>query len=164
MIAVAGGGDSATKEALLLTQWGSKVTMFARGEKLRAEPINLERAKNNPKLEVVTKTNIVEVKGGVVLQSLILDKEFNGSKEFPVDALFVEIGHLPVSELAKQLGVAVNEKEEIIIDRDSKTSVPGVFAAGDVCDSKFKQAITGVAEGVCAAHSAYQFVSSNGLK
>ena len=73
--------------------------------------------------------------------------------------MFVEVGHIPTSDLAKSIGVGVNEKSEIVIDRDSETNVRGVFACGDVVDSKFKQAITGAAEGVVAAHSAYQYLA-----
>jgi len=91
---------------------------------------------------------------------VILDKEYNGSKEFKLDGVFVAIGHIAQSDLAKEIGVELNSKGEIKIDKDSKTNVEGLFAAGDVCDNKFKQAITGVADGVTAAHSAYEYVNS----
>ncbi len=76
--------------------------------------------------------------------------------------MFIEIGHIPLSDLAKGMGVALNKKGEIVIDKDSKTNVAGVYAAGDVADREFKQAITGVAEGVAAAYAAYQYLENKG--
>ncbi len=160
VVAVVGGSDSAAKEALLLTNYASKVYIIYRGEKLRAEPINKKRVENNEKIEVLEKTNIVELIGDEKLNGVVLDKEYNGSSILSVDALFVAIGGIPNSELAKKLGVKTNEKGEIIIDREAKTNVKGVFACGDVTDSKFKQAITGVAEAVVASYSAYRYISN----
>jgi len=160
-IAVVGGSDSAAKEALLLTEYGKKVYIIYRGDKIRPEPINMERVEQKikeGKIEMINNTNVVEVKGDKFLNKVILDKPYKGSKEFPIDAVFVEIGHLPLSELAVKLGVKTNEKGEIIIDRESKTNVSGIFAAGDVVDTRFKQAITGVGEGVSASYSAYMYL------
>ncbi len=161
VIGVVGSGDSAVKEALLLSTFGAKVYIFARGERLKPEPVNLERAKANPKIEVVTKINVKEIRGEKKVTHVVFDRELNGSKELALDALFIEIGHIPLSELAKELGVACDEHGEIKIDRLSRTNMPGVYAAGDVADSAFKQAITGVAEGVNAAYSAYEYVNKN---
>ena len=158
-IAIVGGGDSAAKEALLLTQFGKSVTIFARSE-LRPEPINGDRIKKNKKISVHTQIQIKEIKGdGKKLTTLILDKPVNGKKEFETDALFLEIGHIPLSALAKAIGVKTNEKGEIVINRNSETNVPGVFAGGDVADTRFKQAITGVAEGVAAVYSAFKYIN-----
>jgi len=164
VIGVVGGGDSAVKEALLLSTFGTKVYMMARGEKLKAEPVNMKRLEKNGKIEVLTKVNVKEVAGKEKVTHVVLDREVNGSKELKLDGLFVEIGHLPLSELAKGIDVELNKKGEIIVNREGKTNVPGVFAAGDVVDTKFKQAITGVSEGVTAAYSAYQYVESKGEK
>jgi len=161
---VVGGGDSAVKEALLLSEYASKVYIVYRGEKVRPEPINYERMKRNKKIEVISKTNIKEIKGDKVVKSVIFDKTYKGNKEFKIDGVFIEIGHIPLSNLTKLLGVKLNEKREIIIDKDSKTNVPGLFAAGDVTNSSWKQAITGVAEGCIAAYQAYVYVSQNIIK
>lgn len=163
-IGVVGGGDSAVKEALLGAEYGKKVYIIYRGEKVRPEPINYERMKKNKKIEVINNTNIVEIKGDKFVKSVIFDKPYKGKKEFKLDAVFIEIGHIPLSDLAKPLGVKLNEKREIIIDKESKTNVPGVFAAGDVTDSTWKQAITGVSEGCIAAYQAYVYVSQNTIK
>ena len=78
-----------------------------------------------------------------------------------MDAVFIAIGHVALSQLAKDIGVKTDGKGEIIIDRESKTNIHGFFAAGDVCDTVFKQAITGVAEGVAAVYSAYTYINEN---
>ncbi len=158
-IAVVGGSDSAGKEALLLTQWGKKVYMIYRGEKIRPEPINMKRIEANKKIEIINNTNVKEIKGGKMVNSVTLDKPHNGKNELAVDAVFVEIGAIPMSQMAENLGVKTNDKKEIIIDRESKTNVPGIFAAGDVVDTKFKQAITGVGEAVSAVFSAYKYIN-----
>ncbi len=159
VVGVVGGSDSAVKEALLLTEHASKVYIFVRGEKLKSEPINVGRVETNEKLEVGTGINVVEVQGDFGVNKVIFDREFNGSKELPIDGLFIAIGLIPLSDVAKDFGVETNKRGEIIIDKDSKTNLPDVFAAGDIVDRRFKQAITGVAEGVIAAYSAYQYIN-----
>ncbi len=159
IIAVVGGSDSAAKEALLLSKYGKKVYIIYRKQKIRAEPINLKRVETNKKIEIINNTNIKEIKGDKFVNKIILDKPYKGSKELNLDALFIEIGHIPISDLAKSINVKTNEKNEIIIDKDSKTNINGVYAAGDVTNSRFKQAITGVAEGVIAAYNVYQYIT-----
>ncbi len=161
VIGVVGGSDSAAKEALLLAEYGKEVYIIYRREKIRAEPINLKRVMENEKITIINNTNVKEIRGNKFVESVILDKSFRGSNEFKLDALFIEIGHIPLSDLARNIGVKLNEKSEIIIDRESKTNINGVYAAGDVADTKFKQAITGVAEGVSAAYSAYHYINEN---
>jgi thioredoxin reductase (NADPH) len=154
IVCVIGGSDSAAKEALFLAQNCSKVYIIYRGEEIRAEPINKERVYNNEKIEIIYKTNITEIKGDKSVHSVI----FENGKEFKVDGVFIEIGTDPNSNIGKTLGIKTNEKGEIIINRKSETNIPGVFAAGDVADAPFKQAITGVAEGVIAAYSAFDYL------
>lgn len=165
-VAIIGGSDSAAKDALVLTQWAKKVFIIYRGEKIRPEPINLKRVESNPKIEVINEANVLEIlpdASGKKVGKVMLDREVNGSKEFPLDAVFVAIGHNILSKMAQELGVAVNRKQEIVIDRLARTNVPGVFAAGDVVDTEFKQAITGAAEGVLASYSAYQHVKNEAV-
>lgn len=159
VVGVIGGSDSAAKDALVLAEHAKKVYIIYRREKVRAEPINLKRIEKNDKIEVINNANVVEVRGDDFVKSVVLDREYSGSKELKLNGLFVAIGHIVLSDLAKEMGIKLNEKNEIIIDhKDSSTNVPGVFAAGDVADKPFKQAITGVAEGCTAAHSAYEFI------
>jgi len=157
-VAVIGGNDSAAKEALMLSEHCKKVYIIYRKEKIRAEPINAERVEKNPKIEIINNTNVIEIKGKNKVERLILDKPYKGSKEFSVDGVFIEIGHNPLSELAGQMGVSVNEKGEIIADNGSRTNVEGFYAAGDITDSSYKQAITAAADGVKAAFSAFEYV------
>jgi len=164
IMGVVGGSDSAAKEALLGAEFAKKVYIIYRGEKIRAEPINMQRVEQKireGKIEIISDTNVVEIKGEKFANKLILDKPYKGNKEFAIDAVFVEIGHIPLSELAVKLGVKTDDKGEIIIDREAKTNVSGIFAAGDVVDTRFKQAITGVGEGVSASYSAYMYLKED---
>lgn len=161
ILAIIGGSDSAAKEALLLTQFAKKVYIIYRKEKIRPEPINAKRVAENKKIEIINNTNVVEIKGDKMVNSVILDKPYKGSKKFKLDAVFIEIGHIVLTDLAKKLEVKTNEKDEIIIDRESKTNIPGIFAAGDCVNTIFKQAITSVGEAVSATYSAYQYMKNN---
>ncbi|MHA2006945.1 MAG: NAD(P)/FAD-dependent oxidoreductase [Promethearchaeota archaeon] len=160
VVCVIGGSDSAAKEALFLAQNVKKVYIIYRGEEIRAEPINKKRVYQNDKIEIIYKTNITEIKGDTNVSSVIFD---NG-QEFEVDGVFIEIGAIPKSEFAQRVGVKTNEKGEILINRRSETNIPGIFAAGDVADAPFKQAITGVSEGVIAAYSAFDYVKEMNIE
>jgi thioredoxin reductase (NADPH) len=161
VVAVIGGSDSAAKEALLLAKYCPKVYIIYRREKIRPEPINAARIERDSKIEVVTSTNVTEILGQTKVTGIKLDNTYHDSNILSLDGVFIAIGGIPYSELAAKLGVDLNEKGEIKIDRTSRTNVDGVFAAGDVVDSEFKQAITGVAEGVNAAYQAYKYVNEN---
>ena len=157
-VAVIGGSDSAIKDALLLAEHAKKVYIIYRREQIRPEPVNMQQIKANKKIEIITNTNITEVNGNKNVKSVILDKLYKESNELKLDGLFIAIGHIVLSELAKPLGVKLNEKGEIIINhKTAETNIPGVFAAGDVTDKHFKQLITGVADGCTAAYSAYEY-------
>ena len=160
IVCVVGGSDSAAKEALFLSQNVKKVYIIYRGEEIRAEPINKKRVEKNHKIEIIYRTNIVEIKGDNTVKSVIFD---NGT-EFEIDGVFIEVGSVPNSDIAKHIGIRTNDKGEIIINRKSETNLPGVFAAGDVADAPFKQVITGVAEGVIAAYSAFSYVSEMNIE
>ena len=160
IVAVVGGSDSAAKDALVLAEHAKKVYIIYRGEQIRPEPINLQRVMANKKIEIVNKANIKEVRGDKFVKGVVLDREYNGSRELELQGVFVAIGHLILSEIAQGMGIKVNEKKEIVIDhKTSETNIRGAYAAGDVADKPFKQAITGVAEGCTAAYSAFEFLS-----
>jgi thioredoxin reductase (NADPH) len=161
VVSVVGGSDTAAKEAILLAQHAKKVYIIYRGEKIRPEPVNAKLIEKNKKIEIINNTNITEIKGEKFVNKVILDKEYKKSNELELQGVFGAIGHIPLSDLAAKLKVNINKKKEIIIDRESRTNIKGVFAAGDVVDSGFKQAITGVAEGVVAAHSAFTYINEN---
>jgi thioredoxin reductase (NADPH) len=159
-VCVIGGSDSAAKDALVLAEHAKKVYIIYRKEKIRAEPINIKRVEKNEKIEIINNANVLEVKGEKFVKSVILDREFNGKNELELQGVFVAIGHIVLSDLAKNIGVNLNQKGEIIINhKTSETNLEGVFAAGDVADKPFKQAITGVAEGCTAAYSAFEYIS-----
>jgi thioredoxin reductase (NADPH) len=157
-VCVIGGSDSAAKEALFLANHAKKVYIIYRRDKIRAEPINTKRVLNNDKIEIIYNTNITEIIGqDNSVQGVIFD---NG-EEFEVDGVFIEIGSIPSSNIVKNIGVKLNQKNEILINRKSETNIPGVYAAGDVADAPFKQAITGVAEGVIAAYTAFDYLKKS---
>ncbi len=165
IVGLVGGSDSAAKEALFLAEHAKKVYIIYRGSEIHPEPVNMARVKEKIKqdrIEIINNTNIIEIKGSQLLTSVIFDKPYKNSKEFKLDGLFIAIGHIALSDLAKSLGIKLNEKGEIIINhKTSETNIAGVYAAGDVADKPFKQAITGVAEGCTAAYSAYEYITNN---
>jgi len=165
IVGVVGGSDSAAKDAMVVAEHAKKVYMIYRGEKIRPEPINYERITANKKIEIINNTNVLEIKGSKFMEKVILDRPYKGKSELELQGLFIAIGHIVLSDLAKSLGVKTNDKGEIIIDhRTAETNLQGVFAAGDVADKPFKQLITGVAEGCTAAFSAYEYISRNKSK
>ncbi len=160
-IGVVGGSDSAAKEAIFLAKHAAKVYIFNRGEKIRPEPVNMRLVQNNPKIEVVNNINITRITGDNFVTAVEFDRDFNGARTLAINGIFGAIGHIPLSDLGAKLGVALDEQGHIKVNRSCETSVRGVYAAGDVVDTPFKQAIVGVAEGVIAVHSAFEFVQQN---
>ena len=156
-VCIVGGGDSAAKEAIFLSQVAKKVYLIVRKDILRADPRNQELITQSPNIEILYNTEIVEVLGnaeGKKVGKILL----NGDREIAVDGIFLAIGHVAQTELAKDLGVELSEKSEIKINRKAETNLPGVYASGDCSDTEFKQAITGSAEGVTAAYYAFKYV------
>lgn len=157
-IAMVGGGDASVKGAVLAAEYVKKLFLIIRGKDVAAEPINLERMKKlNEKIEVLLETEVKEIIGKQKLEKLRLSREFNNSDELVVDGLFVEIGAVPNVELAKRLGVLLDERGYIKVDNMMRTNIDGVFAAGDAVNhfESFKQDITAAAMGSVAATSAY---------
>jgi len=158
-VAVIGGGDSAVKTALLLAGIASKVYLIYRGGALKCDAFNKDSVCSHDKVKVIYETNVTKILGEKMVNRLELDRPYEGSNELKVDGVFVSVGHTPQSELAVGLGATVNDKAEIIVDKFGKTAVPGLFAAGDVTDFGFKQAVTAASQGATAAHEAYNYVS-----
>jgi len=162
IVGVVGGSDSAVKEALFLTEHAKLVYIIYRREKVRPELVTFKKLQEkikSKKIVVINNTNVLEIKGEKLMSSVVLDKKYSGKNELELDGLFIDVGRIPLSDLAKNLGVALNENAEIKVDRFSRTSLKGVYAAGDVIDVPFKQAFTGSAEGIIAAYSAYEDIS-----
>ena len=162
--AVVGGGNAAVEGAILLAKYASQVHIIYRGRSLtRPEPITVQRLPDISNLRVVFETNVVELRGSGGLDGIILDRPLDGSTELKVDGLFVEIGADPRTNLPLDLGVELNEQSEVKVDQMMRTSIDGVFAAGDLTDGSgsLKQTITAAAQGALAATSAYDFVSAH---
>jgi len=161
-IAVVGGGDSALEEAIYLTKFASKVTLIHRRDTLRASKIMQDKAFANPKIAFVWDSEVAEVqdvaKGevtGIVLRNL----KTGARSELPLDGVFIAIGHTPNTTLfAGQ--VELDPAGYIVTHHGSRTSVPGVFAAGDVQDHEYRQAITAAGSGCMAAIDAERFLES----
>ncbi len=163
MVCIVGGGDSAAKESLFLSEHAEKVYIIVRKDVLRAEPINAARVEKNPKIEVLYKSEIEEILGNEKVEKIRFKSGTGGKyegQELAMEGVFLAIGHDAQTGLAKELGVELNAKGEIIINRRTETNVKGVFAAGDCCDTEFKQAITGSAEAVTASYFAYHICTS----
>ena len=162
LIAVAGGGDSAMEEANFLTKFATKVVIIHRREELRSSKIMAERAKNNPKIEFMFNTQIVDVLGEDKMSGLKLKNTKTGEesvKDFT--GLFVAIGHLPRSELVKGQVVTNNDGYVEVEGRSTKTNIKGVFACGDLVDHTYRQAITAAGSGCQAALDAERFLAGH---
>lgn len=159
-VAVAGGGNSAVMAALMLAEHAARVYIIHRSDNFRAEPVMLERAKANPKIEIVAGANIIQVGGEKKVERLLLDKEYQGSKEIALDGLFVEIGMVPNGVLLKDLGTAIDAQGHIVIDAGGATNVPGLYAAGDVTTGSngMRQVLSAAAEGMISASSVFNFL------
>lgn len=152
VIAVVGGGDSAMEEALFLTKFASKVYVIHRRDSLRASQIMADRAKANEKIEFIWDTEVTEVRGDGKVSELELRNLVDGTEStLDVSGLFVAIGHDPRVQLFADQVDLTSEGTVQVEGRTSRTSLPGVFAAGDVLDPHYRQAITAAGSGCVAA-------------
>jgi thioredoxin reductase (NADPH) len=163
-IIVVGGGDSAIEEATFLTKYASKVTIIHRRDQLRASKIMQDRAFKNPKIDFVWNTTVEDVYDvasktvkGVKLKNL----KNNEVTDFKCDGVFVAIGHVPNTQIFKGL-IEMDGNGYILTHDGSKTSVPGVFAAGDVQDHVYRQAISAAGSGCMAGMDAERYLESAG--
>ncbi len=161
-IAVVGGGDSAMEEANFLTKFASKVYVIHRRETLKASKIMQQRSFDNPKIEFIWNSAVAELKGDGKLEGVVLEDTRNGERrELALEGLFIAIGNDPRVSLVENQ-VELTEDRFIKVDgRSSKTSLPGVFAAGDVIDPTYRQAITAAGSGCVAALDAEHYLASH---
>jgi thioredoxin reductase (NADPH) len=160
-IAVVGGGDSALEEALFLTRFADKVTLIHRRDQLRASKIMQDRAFSNPKIEFAWNTVVEDVVGDTALEALhVRDVLTNETRDIPVSGLFVAIGHVPNTDLFK--GWLDMEDSGYLIAKHGSTftNIDGVFAAGDVQDHVYRQAITAAGSGCMAAIDAERWLEA----
>jgi len=150
-VAVVGGGNSAIEEALYLSQIASKVTVIHRRDELRADKIIQERAFANSKIDFVWDSVVTEMVGGKVLERLILkNKKTNNVSNLDVDGVFIYVGIEPKTELFSGL-LKLSPTGFIEVDKNMETSIPGIFAAGDVIDKEIRQIINAASDGAIAA-------------
>ncbi len=161
-IAVVGGGDSAMEEAMFLSRFGSSVKLIHRRDSFKASKTMQERVMNNPKIEIIYNSAVDELLGETNLTGLKLKNTVDGStSEIPVDGLFIAIGSDPRVWLVENQLDLTAEKFIQVEGRSSKTSLPGVFAAGDVIDPTYRQAITAAGSGCVAALDAEHYLTSH---
>ena len=163
-IMVVGGGDSAMEEALYLSRLGRQVQVVHRRDSLRASKIMQERALKNPKIEFIWDTGVEDVLDpakGKVTAVRLKNLKTGAQWEVPVDGLFVAIGHQPNTAIFKgKIDLHPNEYVKVT-PGTTQTSVPGVFAAGDVADFTYRQAVTAAGTGCMAAHEAERYLEAH---
>ncbi len=160
-VAVVGGGDSAMEEALVLTKFATRVTIIHRRDKFRASKIMADRALHHDKVGVRWNTVVEDVLGDETVTGLRLyDRERRAREEFRVDGLFVAIGHHPNTELFRGQ-VDLDEQGYVRLHRHTMTSVAGVFAAGDVHDHRYRQAVTAAGWGCMAAMDVERYLEGH---
>lgn len=159
-LVVVGGGDSALEEATFLTKFARTVTLVHRRDKLRASKIMQDRAMHNDKITFAWNSVVEDILGKDVVTGVRLKNIVTGAtRELACAGVFVAIGHRPNTDLVKGQ-VAMDEQGYVITSRGTATSVPGLFAAGDVQDTKYRQAITAAGSGCMAAIDAERFLES----
>jgi thioredoxin reductase (NADPH) len=159
-LAVVGGGDAALREAIFLTKFATKVYVIHRSERLRAFPALQDRAKANPNIEFLYNTTVEEVLGQDRVEGVKIKNSIDNSmKELSIGGLFIAIGHKPNTEFLKGQ-IELDEKGYIVVKDQSKTNIEGVFAAGDVHDWRYQQAVTAAGAGAMAALDAEEYLGA----
>jgi thioredoxin reductase (NADPH) len=162
-VVVVGGGDSALEEGIFLTRYASSVTIIHRRDTLRAGAILQSRAMNNPKIQFVWNSVVTEVVGKEKVESVRLKNLATGDQtKLQTDGVFIFIGHTPNTQLF-QNQLSMHAGGYIDVDMQMRTSVPGVFAAGEAADPHFRQVVTSAGMGAAAAMEAAKFIENEGL-
>ena len=162
-IAVVGGGDTALEEATYLTRFASKVHLLHRRDQFRGSKIMVDRAYDNPKIEVHTNTAVEEVLGGTKVEGLRLrDTEDGSVRDVRMEGLFIAIGYRPNTEVFRDW-LEVDEKGYLVVRDETGSKIEGVFIAGDVHDHRYRQAVTAAGDGCKAAIDAERWLESQGI-
>ncbi|WP_047980805.1 thioredoxin-disulfide reductase [Ornithinibacillus contaminans] len=156
---VIGGGDSAVEEGVYLTKFASKVTIVHRRDALRAQKILQQRAFDNEKVDFIWNTTVEKINGpeGKVSSVTLKDVSTGDEYEKPADGVFVYIGMVPLSEPFQSLGIA-NDEGYIVTNENMETTIPGIFAAGDIREKKLRQIVTATGDGSIAAEAAQAYI------
>jgi len=156
---VVGGGNSALITTLYLAGLASEVKIAHRKDSFRAEAALVQSLREKPNIEILWNTEITQIKGErLVNKAILLDNKANVTRELTVDGIFVQVGEDPNSRIAREASVAVDEDGYIIVDALQRTSIHGVYAAGDVSNHPVKQVGTAVGQGITAATEAYAYI------
>jgi len=159
-IIVVGGGNSALEEAVSLTKYASKVTIIHQFDHFQALEHYVDEAKNNEKINFIMESKIIEFVGNEKLQSVkVQHQSTNEITEMKIDGVFIFIGYVPNTESLEGL-IELNQWKEIVVDKDLKTNIAGVFAAGDSIQKKYRQVTTAVADGTIAALSVADYLNN----
>lgn len=160
---VVGGGDSAVEEGMYLTQLASKVTVLVRSNKLRAQPMMQEEAKQNQKMEFIFNTSVTEIVGNKVKVTGVKthNNQTGEDGEMAADGIFIYVGSYPMTKPFQNLGI-LDDQGWVKTDNLMKTKIAGIFAIGDVRETPLRQIATAVGDGAIAGQQVYQYVS--GLK
>ena len=159
-IVVVGGGDSALEEGLFLTRFANSVTIIHRRDELRAGAILVKRANENPKIKFIWDTVVAEIKGENAVNAVLLKNVKTGEEKIhPTDGIFIFIGHRPNSDLFTGQ-MDLDEHGYLITNKYMETSLPGVYAAGEITDPNFRQVITSAGMGAAAAIQATRYLES----
>ncbi|HET7629562.1 MAG TPA: thioredoxin-disulfide reductase [Bacillales bacterium] len=160
-LVVVGGGDSAVEEGVYLTRFASKVTIVHRRDELRAQKILQKRAFDNEKVEFIWNHTVKEIleKDGKVGSVQLVNTQTGEEQEFPADGVFIYIGMNPLSEAVQSLGIT-NENGYIETDERMETSIPGIYAAGDIREKELRQIVTATGDGSIAAQSAQGYIET----
>ncbi len=157
-MAVTGAGDPALEAAVYLKSLASKLYVIHRTDKMMGDDETLNVLRNSPNVQFVGNSRVKAIKGTDHLAGIVLeDVNDKRERDLATDALFVEMGYVAKTELVKDL-VQLNGIKEIVTDKEGKTSHPGIFAAGDVTDTPYKQAVISAGQGSAAGLSAYNYV------
>jgi len=159
-VAVVGGSDCAATSAVALTTLAKKVYVIYRGEKLRCEEVNAERLENDKKVEIIYHALPKKIEGDKKVEGLTISQK-GKERKIKTDGIFIEIGSTPLVEFIKNLNLKLDNENYIVVDDLMKTSVEGVFAAGDVTNSRVKQVVTAAAQGAIAGKSVHDFLKIN---
>ncbi|MEM2280793.1 MAG: thioredoxin-disulfide reductase [Candidatus Bathyarchaeia archaeon] len=158
-VLVVGGGNSAVVTALYLAEFASEVKVAHRRNAFRAEEVRVKALMEKKNVEVLWNTEVKEIKGGNMVEKVVL---FNNKTleifELPINGIFIQVGEVPNSQIAKEAGVEVDEHGYIVVGIRQKTNIPGVYAAGNVTNHPVKQVGTAVGQGLTAALEAYSYI------
>lgn len=159
-VVVAGGGDSAMEEALTLAKFADKVTVVHRRDEFRASKIMQDRVKSHDKIDIIYNAEVVDVLGDDFVEAVTLrNTQSKQETKLECGGLFVAIGHTPATKLFEGV-LDLDEKKYLIANPDTSTKIAGVFAAGDVSDKRYRQAITAAGEGCKAALEAEHYIEN----